>query len=41
MSPESNRLIAYGSLALSMTLTGSYVALSKPCLLYTSDAADE
>jgi len=30
MTPESNRLIAYGSLALSMALTGSYVALSKP-----------
>jgi drug/metabolite transporter (DMT)-like permease len=30
MTPESNRLIAYGSLALSMTLTGSYIALSKP-----------
>ena len=30
MTPESNRLIAYGSLSLSMVLTGSYVALSKP-----------
>ena len=30
MTSESNRLIAYGSLALAMTLTGSYVALSKP-----------
>lgn len=30
MTPSQTRLIAYGSLALSMTLTGSYVALSKP-----------
>lgn len=30
MTPSRIRLIAYGSLALSMTLTGSYVALSKP-----------
>ncbi len=30
MTPSQTRLIAYGSLALSMSLTGSYVALSKP-----------
>jgi len=30
MTPSQTRLIAYGSLALSMTLTGIYVALSKP-----------
>lgn len=30
MNPSQTRLIAYGSLALSMSLTGSYVALSKP-----------
>jgi drug/metabolite transporter (DMT)-like permease len=30
MTPSQTRLIAYGSLALSMTLTGVYVALSKP-----------
>jgi len=30
MTPAQTRLVAYGSLALSMTLTGSYVALSKP-----------
>lgn len=30
MSPGANRLLAYGCLALSMTLVGSYVALSKP-----------
>ncbi|MEO5670768.1 MAG: DMT family transporter [Ramlibacter sp.] len=30
MSPGTNRLFAYGCLALSMTLVGSYVALSKP-----------
>ncbi len=33
MTNESKRLIAYGSLALSMTLTGSYVALSKPLVV--------
>jgi drug/metabolite transporter (DMT)-like permease len=30
MTPTRTRLIAYGSLALSMSLTGTYVALSKP-----------
>lgn len=30
MTPSTNRLLAYGCLALSMSLTGSYVALSKP-----------
>ena len=30
MTPSTQRLIAYGCLALSMALTGSYVALSKP-----------
>ena len=30
MSPGTNRLFAYGCLALSMSLVGSYVALSKP-----------
>jgi drug/metabolite transporter (DMT)-like permease len=30
MTPSRTRLIAYGSLALSMCLTGTYVALSKP-----------
>ena len=30
MTPSQTRLIAYGSLALSMSLTGTYVALSKP-----------
>ncbi len=30
MSQPSNRLFAYGCLALSMSLVGSYVALSKP-----------
>ena len=30
MRPQPSRLIAYGCLALSMSLTGSYVALSKP-----------
>ena len=30
MSPGRNRLFAYGCLALSMSLVGSYVALSKP-----------
>jgi len=30
MTPSRIRLIAYGSLALSMSLTGTYVALSKP-----------
>lgn len=30
MTPSRNRLIAYGCLTLSMVLTGSYVALSKP-----------
>ncbi len=30
MRHQPNRLIAYGCLALSMSLTGSYVALSKP-----------
>jgi drug/metabolite transporter (DMT)-like permease len=30
MSPRANRLFAYACLALSMSLVGSYVALSKP-----------
>ena len=30
MSPGANRLVAYACLALSMSLVGSYVALSKP-----------
>ena len=30
MSPSTQRLVAYACLALSMCLTGSYVALSKP-----------
>ena len=30
MSPKAQRLAAYGCLALSMSLVGSYVALSKP-----------
>ena len=30
MTPSRQRLIAYACLALSMSLTGSYVALSKP-----------
>ena len=30
MTPSTQRLAAYGCLALSMALTGSYVALSKP-----------
>ena len=30
MSPRAQRLLAYASLALSMSLVGSYVALSKP-----------
>jgi drug/metabolite transporter (DMT)-like permease len=30
MTPSSQRLVAYACLALSMCLTGSYVALSKP-----------
>ncbi len=30
MTPSADRLVAYGCLALSMALTGSYVALSKP-----------
>jgi drug/metabolite transporter (DMT)-like permease len=30
MSPSANRLFAYACLALSMSLVGSYVALSKP-----------
>ena len=30
MNPSANRLIAYACLALSMSLVGSYVALSKP-----------
>ncbi|MEO7940511.1 MAG: EamA family transporter, partial [Burkholderiaceae bacterium] len=30
MTPSQTRLVAYGSLALSMSLTGAYVALSKP-----------
>src|SRR5690606_11187605 len=30
MNNRSNRLVAYGCLALSMSLVGSYVALSKP-----------
>ena len=30
MSPGTHRLFAYGCLALSMSLVGSYVALSKP-----------
>src|SRR5438105_14478793 len=30
MSPGAQRLAAYGCLALSMSLVGSYVALSKP-----------
>ena len=30
MTPSTQRLVAYGCLALSMVLTGSYVALSKP-----------
>lgn len=30
MNPSPNRLAAYGCLALSMSLVGSYVALSKP-----------
>jgi drug/metabolite transporter (DMT)-like permease len=30
MSPRANRLLAYAYLALSMSLVGSYVALSKP-----------
>lgn len=30
VNPRSNRLLAYGCLALSMSLVGSYVALSKP-----------
>lgn len=30
MSPSTQRLVAYGCLAASMALTGSYVALSKP-----------
>lgn len=30
VNPASNRLVAYGCLALSMSLVGSYVALSKP-----------
>ena len=30
MSPTTSRLLAYGCLALSMSLVGSYVALSKP-----------
>ena len=30
MTPSTDRLVAYGCLALSMALTGSYVALSKP-----------
>ena len=30
MTPSTNRLLAYGCLALSMSLTGIYVALSKP-----------
>ena len=30
MSPGANRLFAYACLALSMSLVGSYVALSKP-----------
>ena len=30
MTPSTNRLVAYACLALSMALTGSYVALSKP-----------
>jgi drug/metabolite transporter (DMT)-like permease len=30
MSPRASRLFAYGCLALSMSLVGSYVALSKP-----------
>ena len=30
MKPSTNRLVAYACLALSMALTGSYVALSKP-----------
>ncbi|MEJ7929551.1 DMT family transporter [Ramlibacter sp. AN1015] len=33
MSNRSQRLAAYGCLALSMTLVGSYVALSKPLLV--------
>jgi drug/metabolite transporter (DMT)-like permease len=30
MTPSTQRLVAYGCLALSMCLTGTYVALSKP-----------
>ena len=30
MTPSSHRLVAYGCLALSMAVTGSYIALSKP-----------
>src|SRR5687768_4588488 len=30
MNPGTHRLFAYGCLALSMSLVGSYVALSKP-----------
>ena len=30
MTPANNRLVAYACLALSMALTGSYIALSKP-----------
>ena len=30
MNPSANRLVAYACLALSMSLVGSYVALSKP-----------
>ena len=30
MTPSTHRLVAYSCLALSMSLTGSYVALSKP-----------
>lgn len=30
MKPHPPRWLAYGSLALSMALVGSYVALSKP-----------
>lgn len=30
MTPSANRLFAYGCLVLGMSLTGSYVALSKP-----------
>ena len=30
MTPSKTRLVAYACLALSMSLTGTYVALSKP-----------